>query len=65
MKALADTIYLRTIRLGLRVIHKLDRQIELVGVVLDLAAILRAPVRQDTRRNMLTHSPESPAPVRE
>src|SRR5579859_2519698 len=47
MKALADAVGLRRPRLGFGVVDILDRQVELVFVMLPLAAKLRAAVCQD------------------
>ena len=45
MEPLTDAICLRAVRFGLRVIHILDGQIQLIGVVLDLSAILSSATR--------------------
>ena len=47
MEPHTDTIGLGMISLGLRVVNILNGQVELVGVVLGLATVLRASVGQD------------------
>ena len=47
VEPLDDTICLRAVGLGARVIDILERQIELVFVMLRIAAIFRAPIGQD------------------
>jgi hypothetical protein len=47
MEPFADAIGLGVMSLGPGVVNVLHRQVELVGVVLRLATVLGAPVRQD------------------
>ena len=47
MEAFADAVCLRMPRLGLGVVYAVYAQIELVIVYFQLAAVFRAPVRQD------------------
>ena len=49
VEALADAICLRTVRLGPRMVQILNSQIELIGMVLDLAALFCTSVGQDTQ----------------
>jgi len=53
VEAFAYAVRLRTVRLGLGMVHILDGQIKLIGVVFDLAAILGAPIRQDAQKTDL------------
>jgi len=47
VEALDNSIRLRALGLGARMVNILDRQIELVFVVLRIAAIFRAPIGQN------------------
>jgi hypothetical protein len=47
MQPLTNAVGLGMVSLGLGVVNILNGQVELVGVVLWLATVLRAPVRQD------------------
>ena len=50
MEAFAYAVGLWRIGASAGVIHILDRQIYLIGMVFDLAAILRASVREDAQQ---------------
>ena len=56
--ALADAVGLRTVGFGSRVVHVLDRQIKLIGMVFDLAAIFGAAIRQDRAAGLFMRGKE-------
>ena len=62
MEALADTVGLRAVGLGARVVDVLNRQVELIGMVFDLAAILGATVGQDAQQRYTCLLYTSPSP---
>jgi hypothetical protein len=60
MEAFADSVGLRALGLGAGVIDVLDGEIELVVVMLGVAAILRAAIRQQCQEETIPPEPKAP-----
>ena len=50
MEAFADTVRLWMPRLGLGVLYAIDAKVQFIIMRFDLAAVFRAPIRQDADR---------------